>query len=274
VANARLGLDAAQKNHIHPIPYKNGTTGKYDIGFIKGYEGIEYIAKKYAIEVPEEVICEIVYETDTFKPIKRGGANTYDSYDFEINNPFDRGEVVGGFAYFIYENPKKNRLMIMSKKEIEKRKPKYASAEFWGGEKDKWENGKKVGKEQIEGWYEQMVLKTIKRAAYSSLAIDPQKIDDNYQYLKRREREWDKEAVEAEAEQEVEQNANKHIIDVDTGEIMDAEYEDVSDEGEPDTEPPAEKESHGVDAPPQEEKKDSKKQGEPRQASLDDGPDY
>ena len=64
--------------------------------------------------------------------------------------------------------------------DIEKRKPKYASAEFWGGEKDKWENGKKVGKESIAGWYHEMCWKTIYRAAYNSVTIDGKKIDQSF----------------------------------------------------------------------------------------------
>ena len=66
----------------------------------------------------------------------------------------------------------------MSRAQIEKRKPKYASAEFWGGEKDVWQNGKKAGKEQIDGWEEEMFLKTLKRHCWNSINIDSQKIDD------------------------------------------------------------------------------------------------
>jgi recombination protein RecT len=165
VAYARIGLDPAQKNHINMIPYKNNTTGKYDIGFIEGYRGIELKAMKYGLDVPDAVIVELVYTNDKFKPIKKSLNNPYESYEFEIVDAFDRGEIKGGFYYHIYSKyPEKNKLVIMTLKDIEKRKPKYASSEFWGGEKDVWKDGKKVGTEQVEGWFEKMCYKTIYRA--------------------------------------------------------------------------------------------------------------
>src|SRR5690606_15007239 len=56
VAFARLGLDPLQKNHLFPIPYKNNSTGKYDITFMEGYRGLELKAVKYGLNVPDAVI--------------------------------------------------------------------------------------------------------------------------------------------------------------------------------------------------------------------------
>jgi len=223
VTYARIGLDPMQKNHIHPIPFKNNNTGKYDISFIEGYRGLELKAVKYGLDVPDAVIVELVYENDKFKPIKKDMKNSIESYEFEIVNPFDRGSIIGGFYYHIYnENPEKNKLVMFSIKDIEKRKPAYASVEFWGGEKDIWENGKKTGKKkQVEGWYEQMCWKTIYRAAYNDITIDSQKIDDNYLRMKQLENDTTEKLVEA----EIEEKANKEYIDID-------EYEDVVDEPE------------------------------------------
>lgn len=177
----RMGLDPSQPNHVNMIPYLNKHTNQYDIGFILGYRGIELKAVKYGLSIPDDVIVEVVYSTDHFRPIKKDFKNKSDSYEFEIKQPFDRGEVVGGFYYHLFYNkPEKNTLVMFNKHDIEKRKPKYASAEFWGGEKDVWENGKKTGKEQIDGWYHEMVYKTIYRAAYNSITIDSKKIDDDF----------------------------------------------------------------------------------------------
>ncbi|NJJ37861.1 recombinase RecT [Paenibacillus sp. 7028] len=211
VAMARIGFDPGQPNHINPIPFKNNNTGKYDITFIEGYRGLELKATKYGLDVPDHIIVELVYSTDTFKPIKRDLNNKYEGYEFNINNPFDRGTIVGGFYYHSYSNaPEKNKLVIMTIKDIEKRKPDHASPEFWGGEKDKWEKGKKVGKETVEGWYEQMCRKTVFRAAFSDITIDSQKIDDDYLRLKQMESEYDV----AEVEREIKENGNKDIIDI------------------------------------------------------------
>lgn len=98
----------------------------------------------------------------------------------------------------------------MTKKDIEKRKPDHASPEFWGGEKDKWENNKKVGTETVEGWYDKMAWKTIYRAAYGDITIDSQKIDDDYLRLKQMESDF----AEAEVDEEIRENANGPIIDI------------------------------------------------------------
>lgn len=207
---ARMGLDMLQDNHLFPIPYRNNKAQKYDITLMKGYNGIRYIAEKYAIEKPKAVIAELVYSTDTFKPYKKSHTNKMEGYDFIINNPFDRGDIVGGFGYIEYEDPHKNKLIIMSMRDIEKRKPQYASAEFWGGTKKEWKNGKQV-ETQTEGWFEEMCLKTVKREVYSAkhIPIDPQKVDESYQHIKMR----DARLAELEAQAVIDSNANSMVID-------------------------------------------------------------
>jgi len=212
VSYARIGLDPAQKNHINLIPYKNNNTGKYDIGFLEGYRGIELKATKYGLDIPDHVIVELVYSTDKFKSIKKDRNNPYETYEFEITNEFERGEVVGGFYYHLYSNnPENNKLVVMPLKKILKRKPAYASPEFWGGEKDKWENGKKAGKVQIEGWFEEMCYKTVYRAAFNDITIDSQKIDDDYMRLK----EMEMSLAESKVANEIAENANQEVIDID-----------------------------------------------------------
>lgn len=211
VAYSEIGLDPLQPNHINPIPYKNSKTNKFDITFIPGYDGIEIKAKKYGLDAPDTAIIELVYTTDDFKAVKKDKDNPVETYKFNITDEFDRGEVKGGFYYHIYKNnPEKNKLVLLSKKDIEKRKPTYASAEFWGGEKDKWENGKRVGKENIDGWYDEMAWKTVKRACWGSINIDPEKIDDNLQRLLQN----DIESVSNRVNKDVNDNANDEIIDM------------------------------------------------------------
>lgn len=181
VARSRVGLDPGCDNHINMMPFKNNHTNKYDITFITGYRGLELVAKKYGLEIPDDVIIEVVYEKDKFFPIKKDKDNSVETYIFKIaENPFDRGEIVGGFYYHRFiDDPEKCKLVWLNLHEIEKRKPEYASVEFWGGEKTIYEGGKKTGKtEQVEGWREKMIWKTIYRAAYNDVTIDSKKIDD------------------------------------------------------------------------------------------------
>jgi recombination protein RecT len=212
VSYARIGFDPALPNHINMIPFKNKHTGKYDIGFVEGYRGMELKAIKYGAEVPDSTTVEVVYANDRFKSVKKDRNNAVEGYDFEITNDFERGEVIGGFYYHQFNNtPEKNKLVVMNMKDILKRKPDKASVEFWGGLKDVYKNGKKTGEqEEVEGWYEKMIEKTIFRAAYSSITIDSQKIDDDYMNLKKAEMEF----AESEVDEEIKQNANGPIIDI------------------------------------------------------------
>jgi recombination protein RecT len=176
-----MGLDPAQPNHISFVPYKNNKTEKYDISFTEGYRGKEIKAVKYGLNPPDHITVELVYETDVFRQIKKDVNNKIDSYKFEITDDFNRGELKGGFYYHWYfDDPTKNEIKVMSKKDIEKRKPKYAAAEFWGGQKTVYKDGKPSGKETIEGWYHEMCYKTIRSAAYRAITIDSQKIDDDF----------------------------------------------------------------------------------------------
>lgn len=185
---ARLGLDTMQANFITPIPYLNKKENRYDINLMLGYNGIKYIAEKYALDPPKSVTIELVYQSDVFKPYKKGRGNDVESYDFEITNPFDRGNIVGGFGYIEYGDAHKNELVIMSMRDFEKRKPEYASANFWGGKSKEWKNGSRVEVEK-EGWLDEMCRKTLAREVYSPkhILLDPRKIDENYQYMRQRE---------------------------------------------------------------------------------------
>jgi len=223
VSFARIGLDPMQKNHIAVMPFKNNTINKYDIVFIEEYRGIGLKAVKYGLDVPDYVIVELVYSNDKFKSYKKDKNNKYESYDFEIVDDFDRGEIKGGFYYHAYnDNPEKNRLVVFTLKEILKRKPDRASSEFWGGKKDVWQDGKKTGTEEVEGWYEKMCYKTVYRAAFNDITIDSQKIDDDYIQIKKMESQL----AEARIAEEITENANKEVLDVE-GELVASEDEDA-----------------------------------------------
>lgn len=213
---ARMGLDMTQDNMLFPIPYKNNKSNNYDITLMEGYNGKRYIAQKYGLDVPTAVTVEVVYSTDNFRPIKKGKDNRVENYEFEITNAFNRGTIVGGFAYLEFSDPTNNELIIMSMNDINKRKPKYASANFWGGKQKVWENGKQVEVE-TEGWIDEMVRKTIIREAFSSKHIprDPKKVDDSYQYMKMREARY----AEIEAQAEILASANATLIDTTPGGI-------------------------------------------------------
>lgn len=195
---ARIGLDMQQDNHLFPIPYKDNKNNRYTITLMEGYNGIRLQAEKYAMNPPKHVTTEVVFANDKFTAIKKGRDQVCDSYTFEIPNPFDRGKPVGAFGYIEFEDESKNALVVMSRGDIEKRKPKYASPEFWGGEKKDYQSGQMV---KVEGWEPEMFLKTMKREIYSAKHIprDPNKIDESYQYIRQREAQYATMVIENEA---------------------------------------------------------------------------
>ena len=212
VHHAKLGLDMQIPNHLNAIPYKNNKTQKYDIGFLKGYKGLEYIATQLSLYPIRNIVVELIYSNDIFEIVNKDNITRY---NFIIKNPFDRGEIIGGFGYIQYVDESRNKIVTLSKKDIDKRKPSYAAAEFWGGEKDKWENGKKI-KEKIEGWYEEMARKTIARATYNAVPIDPKKVNESYAYVIENNDNTYENVIEAQVTEEIEENANKEMIDITT----------------------------------------------------------
>lgn len=196
---ARVGLDMMEDNTLFPIPYKNNKGNMYTITLMEGYNGIRYQAEKYALDPFRSVTVEVIYANDIFRPVKKSASNPIENYEFEIPQPFDRGEPVGVFGYIEFEDSAKNKLVIFSKADVLKRKPKYASPEFWGGKKKTYENGKQV-EVDMEGWLPEMFEKTMKREIYGSKRIprDPAKIDESYQYIRSREAQYVDIAVEAE----------------------------------------------------------------------------
>lgn len=184
---ATLGLDPLMPNHVNLIPYKNGKTNKFDIGFIRGYKGLEVVARNFTVEPIVDIVCELVYSNDQFDMFKKDADTAVESYRFKVVNPFDRGELIGGFIYKNYQNKELNQIEVMTVAEIEKRKPKYASAEFWGGEKTVYKGGKPAGTEKVEGWYKEMCEKTLKRKGWGSITIDGSKITPTLESLMKTE---------------------------------------------------------------------------------------
>jgi len=238
VAHAKMGLDPSLANHVNTIPFKNNNTDQYDLAFIVGYRGKELVAMKYGYDVPDRVVVEVVYSTDHFIPIKKDRDNEVETYEFKIKNAFDRGEIVGGFYYHAFDDePWKNKVVMLSMADIEKRKPKYASAEFWGGEKTAWKDGKPSGTEKVEGWFYEMVYKTIYRAAYGSITIDAHKIDDAMQRMLQSEREFNFEHDDQafKGHQNKIGNANQKELDISEAEEVNdnTPFPDKQDEPEP-----------------------------------------
>jgi len=190
VHRVNLGLDALIPNHIHPIPYFNARLSKYDLDLRIGYVGKDYYRRRVAREQPINVIYELVYETDHFKPMKKGIKNTCDSYEFEITKPFDRGKVIGGFGYIQYADQTKNLLIMIGPKQFNRSRKAAKATDFWENDE------------------EAMQYKTLVHRVTDKLAVDPEKANESYFAVEAEE------AEEGIIEAEIAENANRETIDV------------------------------------------------------------
>lgn len=230
VHRINLGLDALIGGHIYPIPYLNGRTKKYDVDLRIGYIGKDYYRRQNAVEIPIDIRYELVYSTDNFKAIMKSFSNPIEFYEFEITNPFDRGEVVGGFGYIMFLDPKKNKLVLVTEKDFKKSESLAQSKDFWSKHPN------------------EMKYKTLVNRVTDKLPLDPKSVNSaSYAYVEAQEND-----AETRAESEINENANKIPIDIESGEIIDL---------------PQIKE-------PETEKKPDKKQSEPKQVSIEEEPGY
>lgn len=185
-----LQLDAFIPNHISPIPYWNSREGKYDLDLRVGYAGKNFYKRVFALDPPKQIIYELVYSTDKFKVNKKGLKNDVENYEFTITNPFERGEVTGGFGYVMYDDPTKNFVLPVSEKEFKRREKMGKASNFWTDNP------------------EAMRYKTIVNIVTGRLQQDPRKITPSYKAVEASEFT----EVEAQVQTEIEQSANKEEL--------------------------------------------------------------
>ena len=197
---AMLGLDMRIDNHFFVIPSRGKKNGKITIKYITGYKGEKHIAMQFAITKPLDIIAELVYSTDVFEPIKSPDG---DSYVLKITNAFNRGEIIGGFAYIKNDDERLNRIFELSIQKILERKPTYV-----------WDNDNFWAKHP-----EAMYKKTLIKEACKNIDIDVNKIKEFRNVL-------DFEAAEQLEQEKVEaQEIAKE--ETGTGDIVDVEYSEI-----------------------------------------------
>ena len=187
---AKNNLSILVKNHFFPIPRLNGKNKKYDMTFQEGYEGLKYKAVKYSLFEIVDFEADLLYANDEFKVIKDAYKGA--SYQLEIANPFDRGKMIGGYAYIRFKDSRQNKLFTMSKAEIDAVKSKAQTDVFW------------------KNYYNEMALKTVVRRASKLVLLDPKKFDDYYMLMEK----FNNDAAEADLANELREKANREPINV------------------------------------------------------------
>lgn len=158
VHRVQLGLDALVPNHIWPIAYFNGAKNQYDIDLRIGYLGRDLVARRYALEQPKSITYQLVFSTDEFKALPKSSSRPSEGFEFEINSPFDRGDIVGGFGYIEHEDPAKNQLVLVTQRDFTRSKGASRS-DFWA-------------KHDVE-----MHLKTVYHRTLDKITLDPAKVN-------------------------------------------------------------------------------------------------
>ena len=209
VHRIELGLDALIPNHIHVVPYKNSKTGKYDLSLDIGYVGKDYYKRKMALTPPIDIIYHLVHATDKFAPKMKRAHDDIETYDFEITNPFDRGDVIGGFGYIMHADPTKNKLVIVPKSSFDKSRNAAKSDAFW------------------KKHPEEMQKVCLVRRVTATLNIDPEKVNSSFLQV-------EMDDAEERAERQIEQHANREFIDVEPVEQAQGHEPEQTPEEDPD----------------------------------------
>ena len=94
--------------------------------------------------------------------IKRNGEGRKESFEFNVPEPFNRGEVVGGFGFIMYEDDRKNKIITVDRKYLKKIQSTAQSNQFWGK------------------WSEEMQKKTVAHRTSEAVPVDPRKVHDSF----------------------------------------------------------------------------------------------
>ena len=200
VHRVELGLDALIPNHIHPIPYFMKATGKYALDLRIGYAGKDCYRRAMADDPSVTVRYRLAYATDDFEPIFKDADNPVENVRHKVTNAFDRGEVIGGYGYIMYNDEKKNELVLITKSDFDKSKKAAQSNTFW------------------DGHPEQMMFKTVVHRTTEKIPIDPMKVNASFLHV-------EIDDVANGSERIIAEKANQETVGIDTGEAVDAEFE-------------------------------------------------
>jgi len=210
VHRIELGLDGLIPNHIWPIAYKNSRTGKYDLDLRIGYAGKDLYYRKLSLYPIVDITYRLVHASDHFKVVEKSLNDGVEIYKMKINEPFNRGEVVGGFGYIQYDDPRRNQLVLVSNEDFNKSKAAAKSKDFWNNHPN------------------EMKLKTVVHRTIKRIVLDPEKINDSFVNVESNEKSIQPMSVELNFEE-----ANSEVIDIheERESVLPEEPEPVGDDG-------------------------------------------
>lgn len=162
VHRIRLGLDALIKNHLHVIPYWNKKRSQYNLDIRIGYVGKLFIARQMSMEPIRDIRLYMVHATDKFVFEEINGLQPRETFSFSIKEPFNRGDIKGGFGFIRYEDESLNKVVLVSEEEFKKAENVAKSTNFW------------------RDWGERMRFKTLAHRVSDAVRLDPRKVHDSF----------------------------------------------------------------------------------------------
>lgn len=198
IANALLnmviqGLNP-MKNQCYFIPFGNQLT------LMRSYFGSIAVAKQFG-EI-REITAEVIYEGDKVETQINKGKTTILSHTRSFEN-INKAKIIGAYATIIYINDAEESI-IMTIDQI----------------KTSWKKSK-LNPENKDSTHSQFTEDMCKRTVINKICkyYINTKDDSNLNMIKLAFETSDEELKESEVEYEIQENANKEYIDIDTGEI-------------------------------------------------------
>ena len=200
IANALLnmviqGLNP-MKNQCYFIPFGNQLT------LMRSYFGSIAVAKQFG-EI-KDITAEVIYEGDKVETEIKRGKTTILSHTRSFEN-INKAKIVGAYATILYNNNIEESL-LMTIDQI----------------KMSWKKSK-LNPESKDSTHSQFTEDMCKRTVINKICkyYINTKDDSNLNMIKMAFEKSDEELKESEVEYEIQENANKELIDVETGEIQD-----------------------------------------------------
>lgn len=154
ITHANMGIDPFAPKTLYLVP--RGNTLCIDLRA----ECLEFLARNFGINCPENITVELIYSNDKFSMIKKDLSNPQDGYFLQTPNPIDRGLCCGGVMLFEYENTRYNKVRFMSIADINKRTADTST--FY------------------KNYPESMQEKTIRKYAWSKIVLDTTRLSEYY----------------------------------------------------------------------------------------------
>lgn len=202
IANALLnmviqGLNP-MKNQCYFIPFGNQLT------LMRSYFGSIAVAKQFG-EI-REITAEVIYEGDKVETQINKGKTTILSHTRSFEN-INKAKIIGAYATILYNNDAEESI-IMTIDQI----------------KTSWKKSK-LNPESKDSTHSQFTEDMCKRTVINKICkyYINTKDDSNLNMIKLAFETSDEELKESEVEYEIQENANKEYIDIETGEIQETE---------------------------------------------------